>query len=894
MAAQKKIFGRVPTYHGAYSPGKSYDRLNRVTLYGSEFQSKSDGNNTAPAVLSEDGKSVVFNTSNWDIISNGTDAFLADKKISDIYTNTSVYRVSQFHSHTGFWEVVPYDAEAQTFLTASTYNKNDKVNVPNVPNKTFRATKTLQGITPDINTISNKFTLEEAIYFVPEEFHSDGMEIAFISSENSQPVIYRFAGGIFTEKKNWKDDVYDKLSELEEYANMYLYERGSINTINGENYDNECLTNRLRLTSIASGIKNIKANGGVSFTVFYYSQIGEFQNMLPSYTKNIHIGLSENIRLVIKKDDDSDIENIDEILKQIEIRTQDVVINLVGSGVDGTTAGAINVGDVYLNTNTNLLRQCIVEPPSIEFKTLDYDKDNIYILNGSEYIYRNGKLRPKYIFNYKPIVGIEQNNLISYELGSIDTNNGLNYYLNNRIRSIGKLKNVQRVYTTNTDLLVKCAKYDEEGNFLGLTNGYANESFPNCYETRILIKRSNDEPFESIEDYINYVHIDFYSSTLYLTGEGEKGGIGGVTKVGDVYYNTLTKKLRLCISFISEEDSYYEDLFNTKLIYILNGKTYIYRNDVLSPTFDTTSSSDKKFIIGSPSVYISETYPHTDMSNYKSPQLYEIYDELVKKYPNIIKREENIGNGSDGADLRQYSIRFQNPVFTRTEGSISPNLWNEEFEYTTALIISGVHGDEKTASYGLALAVKELVESNEPWAKFIKSNCILKIVPLVNVWGYDNNSRNNYNGVNINRDAKEFIQPETRAIRNWLIKNNRAKVFMDLHNTCGYYTYFEINPLDKYAKQYVQASAKLASTLYENWKTNVYKDNGKNYPYLYGMHSQFDGLIISYANDMGMIGHITETPRDVQTGACRPTNYLDCCKITKDMFINIIQTYIIL
>ena len=76
MAVQKRILGRVPTYQGDYDSRRTYDRLNRVTLFGSEFQSKIDANSTPPAVLSEDGRSVVFNEENWDIISNGTDAAL--------------------------------------------------------------------------------------------------------------------------------------------------------------------------------------------------------------------------------------------------------------------------------------------------------------------------------------------------------------------------------------------------------------------------------------------------------------------------------------------------------------------------------------------------------------------------------------------------------------------------------------------------------------------------------------------------------------------------------------------------------------------------------------------------------------------------------------------------
>lgn len=129
--------------------------------------------------------------------------------------NNIAYRVSQFHQHTGFWEVVPYDSGAQTYLEASTYNKGDKVNVPNVPGKSFQAVKSLQGIMPDVNKISNKFTLEEAVYFVPDAYKTVGMEISFIDSVSNQPVVCRYKGGNFLDITSWLFDVYEKFSELE-------------------------------------------------------------------------------------------------------------------------------------------------------------------------------------------------------------------------------------------------------------------------------------------------------------------------------------------------------------------------------------------------------------------------------------------------------------------------------------------------------------------------------------------------------------------------------------------------------------------------------------------------------------------------------------------------------
>ena len=49
------------------------------TLYGSEFESKIDNNNTVPATVS--GTTMTINNTNWQIVSNGTEAFLAGEKL---------------------------------------------------------------------------------------------------------------------------------------------------------------------------------------------------------------------------------------------------------------------------------------------------------------------------------------------------------------------------------------------------------------------------------------------------------------------------------------------------------------------------------------------------------------------------------------------------------------------------------------------------------------------------------------------------------------------------------------------------------------------------------------------------------------------------------------------
>ena len=130
-------------------------------------------------------------------------------------TNTSVYCVSRFHRHTGYWEAVTYDAGAELYSSTKTYNEDAVVNLANYTAHSFRSVKSQTGVEPDYEAITDKFTLEEAVHFVPQDLRVTGMEVEFLDKEENSPVKYRFNGGKWGDVGNWKYDIYDKIGTLE-------------------------------------------------------------------------------------------------------------------------------------------------------------------------------------------------------------------------------------------------------------------------------------------------------------------------------------------------------------------------------------------------------------------------------------------------------------------------------------------------------------------------------------------------------------------------------------------------------------------------------------------------------------------------------------------------------
>jgi hypothetical protein len=103
------------------------------------------------------------------------------------------------------------------------------------------------------------------------------------------------------------------------------------------------------------------------------------------------------------------------------------------------------------------------------------------------------------------------------------------------------------------------------------------------------------------------------------------------------------------------------------------------------------------------------------------------------------------------------------------------------------MIISRQHPPEVTGF----LAMKSFVETmagNSSQAINFREQYVLYVVPLMNPDGVDNGHwRHNMGGIDLNRDWSEFNQPETRAVRDFLVRKSEDGVDFvfggDFHST---------------------------------------------------------------------------------------------------------------
>ena len=201
--------------------------------------------------------------------------------------------------------------------------------------------------------------------------------------------------------------------------------------------------------------------------------------------------------------------------------------------------------------------------------------------------------------------------------------------------------------------------------------------------------------------------------------------------------------------------------------------------------------------------------------------------------------ETALGAASDGQTIYLYDF---NPV----------RLSNADKPIPKIIIIAGQHGGESCNIFGLYYFVENLLNkwNQHPSLEYLRNHVELMIIPVLNTYGFDNQSYKNANGVNLNRNydsnwalevdttsnqyggAEPFDQPETQIVRNLLLNNTDAVLVIDSHVNGGgkVANYSDINyygistSTDAYFNRMVDAVAHNLSAISANFNIDYALD----------------------------------------------------------------------
>ena len=263
---------------------------------------------------------------------------------------------------------------------------------------------------------------------------------------------------------------------------------------------------------------------------------------------------------------------------------------------------------------------------------------------------------------------------------------------------------------------------------------------------------------------------------------------------------------------------------------------------------------DKFFVVGEPGTYLMSN--DIDPTNVNVDDIMAIY-KSIEADPHV-KSKKTLGTNANGDPIYEYTIVKPRPKYVSGLNPTPISLPYEELRKIKILLLSGIHGDEKGSALGLALFIKELIKNkDDETLRYIRNNAIIKVVPIANPWGINNNTRNNQNAIDLNRDFIAQTQNESKLIAGWIEDNANAVVMIDCHNSAGETSYWVNEAYPIYHDLYFS----VMSNLNDHWATK------------YGMSQNAGALAKStslttstqFARDLGILSWTMEASRHSDT-----------------------------
>lgn len=268
------------------------------------------------------------------------------------------------------------------------------------------------------------------------------------------------------------------------------------------------------------------------------------------------------------------------------------------------------------------------------------------------------------------------------------------------------------------------------------------------------------------------------------------------------------------------------------------------------------------------------------ITDYKTEDIYRLYSALGGQ-------EQSIGKSKidENTEIDIKCFTFSTGEYNQSgrRGEL------DDFKKPVFLVVSGIHGSERTAVFSTYVFFKDLVGNKGKLPSYLKEGAVFKVIPVAVPGAFDKEvylgeefkgygTRKNFNNVNINRnfnynwnnnegleknhtnypgDAANS-EDETKKISGWLEDNTDAALLIDLHNSNTYenevsmFVGLNDEKSTKAKKMALQAMDKIIPY----WKTLTKPDGSDEYPsntiFSYSSFIDAGGGMIYYASSLGI------------------------------------------
>lgn len=331
--------------------------------------------------------------------------------------------------------------------------------------------------------------------------------------------------------------------------------------------------------------------------------------------------------------------------------------------------------------------------------------------------------------------------------------------------------------------------------------------------------------------------------------------------------------------------------------------------EILGKQYVSDTAVELAPLIGSPTLYLAETPTDPDFNSAAAASggttyadIYDRYDALCTAYPKWLRRDENIGSDSENYPIAHYTLRMYDPIvdsgsnYSDWDGTGDPpsNLWTSNTVYRRVLLSAGVHGAEKAGVLALYYLTKGILTSSAEWARYLRSNAIIEIIPIICPGNFNANRRNNINDVNVNRDYFTKTSAEAQAMTTYIDSISAdLHCALDFHTAHGKMGFVAVPPTNPKIDLLLTMANQTFAACVDNWGSVTTALNLPDtcYPYAYANISANQGTFPDYINGSGITHYActVETPTGSSSNSYTSEKAVAASKLSMDVGCNLLQ-----
>lgn len=213
----------------------------------------------------------------------------------------------------------------------------------------------------------------------------------------------------------------------------------------------------------------------------------------------------------------------------------------------------------------------------------------------------------------------------------------------------------------------------------------------------------------------------------------------------------------------------------------------------------------------------TDTLSPSNPSSLTVARIYTLYNNFVTDYPSFVTKTAWGSTDNENYELSYYVIGENQANFDHKAAlGRTP----------TIIIGTGMHGSERASVVGTYFFIRHILKSNDAWAKFIRKNIRIVLLPMINPYGWVHSSRGNGSVADVNRNfnvtiSNGFTEKESQLCKAVTDAFPRSACLIDYHGSDSIGHVHSYTNGSKLASIWYSVASELDSLWKETYATEI-------------------------------------------------------------------------